>query len=102
MNAAFYIFLCACFALLFHAIFEIFRGDSATSILKTRIRALETRLVDLRVRLLRDLNAAINLRNLAGSSPVSTCGETSAGRSGNATVKLVSAKQEPNTIEACP
>lgn len=50
----------------------------------------------------RDLNAAINLRNLAGSSPVSACGETSAGRGRKATVKLASVKQEPNTVRACP
>jgi putative transposase len=47
----------------------------------------------------RDLNAAINLRTLAGSSPESlnACREASAGRSREAAVKLTSVKREPNT-----
>jgi putative transposase len=48
----------------------------------------------------RDLNAAINLAKLAGSSPESenACREVSAGRSRKAAVKLTSVKQEPNTL----
>lgn len=48
----------------------------------------------------RDLNAAINLKNLAGSSSerLNACGGESAGRGREATVKLSSAKQEPNTL----
>jgi len=42
----------------------------------------------------RDVNAAINLRNLAVSSTVSACGETGSGRC-LATVKPASVKQEP-------
>ena len=47
----------------------------------------------------RDLNAAINLATLAGSSSDSqnACGEGSAGASRWAGVKLPSVKQEPNT-----
>lgn len=45
----------------------------------------------------RDLNAAINLRNLAGSSPVTACGEASSGSVSNGRAKLASMKQEPNT-----
>jgi putative transposase len=47
----------------------------------------------------RDLNAAINLRKLAGSSPESlnACREASAGRGLTTPVKLTSVKQEPNT-----
>jgi putative transposase len=47
----------------------------------------------------RDLNAAINLAQLAGSSSESqnACGEGSAGRSREAVVELPSVKQEPNT-----
>jgi putative transposase len=47
----------------------------------------------------RDLNAAINLSQLAGSSSDSqnACGEGSAGRGREAVVKLPSLKQEPNT-----
>jgi putative transposase len=44
----------------------------------------------------RDLNAAINLKNLAGSSPVIACCQVSAGRSRKASVKLASG-QEPNS-----
>src|SRR5215472_16404234 len=46
----------------------------------------------------RDLNAAINLRKLAGSSSErqNACGEASAGRRREAVVKLSSVKQEPN------
>jgi hypothetical protein len=50
----------------------------------------------------RDLNAAINLSTLAGSSSESrnACGEVSAG-SGLATqVKLASVKQEPDALDA--
>jgi putative transposase len=47
----------------------------------------------------RDLNAAINLRELAGRSSDSqnACGAGSAGQSREALVKLPSVKQEPNT-----
>jgi putative transposase len=47
----------------------------------------------------RDLNAAINLVHLAGSSPDSqnACGEGSAGASRETGAKLPSLKQEPNT-----
>jgi hypothetical protein len=50
----------------------------------------------------RDLNAAINLAQLAGSSSDSqnACGEESAGGSLWAGVKLPSVKQEPNTFDA--
>lgn len=50
----------------------------------------------------RDLNAAINLSKLAGSSSESqnACGEVSAGRRREATVKLTSAKQEPNSFSS--
>ena len=48
----------------------------------------------------RDLNAAINLSKLAGSSSDSqnACGEGSAGHSLMAAVKLPSLKQEPNAL----
>jgi putative transposase len=48
----------------------------------------------------RDLNAAINLAKLAGSSPESenACGEVGAGRGRAAAVKLPAVKQEPNTF----
>jgi putative transposase len=48
----------------------------------------------------RDLNAAINLSKLAGSSPESlnACGVGSAGRSREAAVQLPTVKQEPNTL----
>jgi putative transposase len=48
----------------------------------------------------RDLNAAINLSKLAGSSPDSqnACGEGSAGQGREARVELPSAKQEPDTF----
>jgi putative transposase len=45
----------------------------------------------------RDVNAAINLRNYAVSSTVSACGEESAGRRRERTVKLASVKQEANS-----
>jgi putative transposase len=47
----------------------------------------------------RDLNAAINLAQLADSSAdrISACGEGSAGLGGNTQVKLPSLKQEPDT-----
>jgi putative transposase len=48
----------------------------------------------------RDLNAALNVAKLAGSSPESlnACREASAGRSREAAVKLTPVKQEPNTF----
>ena len=50
----------------------------------------------------RDLNAAVNLGKLAGSSPESqnACGEISSDRGHAAPVKLASAKQEPSTLYA--
>jgi putative transposase len=50
----------------------------------------------------RDLNAAINLRTLAGSSSErqNACGEESAGLGLLAQVKLSPLKQEPNTFDA--
>jgi IS605 OrfB family transposase len=50
----------------------------------------------------RDLNAAINLAQLAGSSSDSqnACGEDGAGQSLKALVKPLSVKQEPNTFSA--
>jgi len=45
----------------------------------------------------RDLNAAINLKNLAPSSGVSACGENVRPQSELARVGAISAKQEPNT-----
>jgi putative transposase len=50
----------------------------------------------------RDLNAAINLEKLAGSSPDSqnACGEESAGQSRVALVKLSPVKQEPDAFDA--
>ena len=50
----------------------------------------------------RDLNAALKLSKLAGSSPESqnAGGEDSAGRGREAQVKLASAKQEPDTFSA--
>jgi putative transposase len=47
-----------------------------------------------------DLNAAINLAKLAGSSSESqnACGGESAGRRREAAVNLSSVKQEPNTF----
>jgi putative transposase len=49
----------------------------------------------------RDLNAAINLKNMARSSRVTACGEVSAGSPGNGRVKLASTKQEPNRRSTC-
>ncbi len=51
----------------------------------------------------RDLNAAINLANLAGSSPVGSyaanaCGEASSGLGRKTRVKLTSVKQELNSL----
>ena len=46
----------------------------------------------------RDLNAAINLRNLAASSAVAACGENSAGDELTPIVKLASVKQEYSSI----
>jgi IS605 OrfB family transposase len=50
----------------------------------------------------RDLNAAVNLSQLAGSSSDSqnACGAASAGLSRTAQVKLTALKQEPNTLDA--
>jgi putative transposase len=45
----------------------------------------------------RDLNAAINLKELARSSRVTACGEESSGHGHWAMTKLSSMKQEPNT-----
>jgi len=48
----------------------------------------------------RDLNAAINLEHLAGSSPdrINACGGESAGTPHKTRVKLSPMKQEPNTV----
>lgn len=46
----------------------------------------------------RDVNAAINLKNMAVSSTVSACGEEGAGLSRKTKVKPASAKQEVNAI----
>ena len=43
----------------------------------------------------RDVNAAINLRNIAVGSTVTACGEESSGSSRKTRVKLASMKQEP-------
>jgi putative transposase len=50
----------------------------------------------------RDLNAAKNLEKLADSSTdsLNACGEDSAGLGREAQVKLLSGKQEPNTLDA--
>ena len=50
----------------------------------------------------RDLNAAINLAKLAGSSPErqNACGEESAGQGFAALVKLSPLKQEPDAFDA--
>lgn len=45
----------------------------------------------------RDLNAAINLKNMAVSSTVSACGEEGAGRARKSTVKPASMKQEASS-----
>ena len=45
----------------------------------------------------RDINAAVNLRNLAVSSTVSACGEESSGFGRKPKVKLASVKQEANS-----
>jgi putative transposase len=44
----------------------------------------------------RDMNAAINLKNMAASSAVSACGEAGAGRGRKTAAKPASAKQEAN------
>jgi IS605 OrfB family transposase len=46
----------------------------------------------------RDHNAALNLKSLAGSSPVSACGVESAGPRQVVRVKLSTSKQEANTF----
>lgn len=51
----------------------------------------------------RDLNAAINLKNLAASCAVSACGEIGSGRRSNPTVKPVSKNSDganPSEVEA--
>lgn len=48
----------------------------------------------------RDLNAALNLKKLAGSSPATACRPASAGPGRKTRTKLA-VGQEPNTIEAC-
>jgi putative transposase len=50
----------------------------------------------------RDLNAAKTLEKLAASSvdSLNACGEGSAGLGREAQVKLLSGKQEPNTLNA--
>ena len=45
----------------------------------------------------RDINAALNLKQLTGSSPVTACGEASSGSGREIRAKLASLKQEPNT-----
>ena len=44
----------------------------------------------------RDLNAALNLKQMAVSSTVTACGEASSGSVPRNRVKLASVKQEPN------
>ena len=50
----------------------------------------------------RDLNAAINLEKLAGSSSdsLNACGVTSSGTKRKPRVKLATVKQEPDTLDA--
>ena len=50
----------------------------------------------------RDLNAAINLEQLAGSSSdsLNACGAASAGTRRKPRVKLAAVKQEPDTLDA--
>ena len=52
----------------------------------------------------RDLNAAINLEQLTGSSSdsLNACGVASAGAKRGPRVKLAAVKQEPNASMACP
>jgi putative transposase len=50
----------------------------------------------------RDINAATNLAKLAVSSTVTACGDFSSGTSLRTNAKLLSVKQELNTIWACP
>ncbi|MBB5420609.1 RNA-guided endonuclease InsQ/TnpB family protein [Paraburkholderia atlantica] len=45
----------------------------------------------------RDVNAAINLKNMAASSAVSACGEEGSGRARKRATKPASAKQEPDS-----
>lgn len=49
----------------------------------------------------RDLNAAINLQNLAVSSTVTACGVEGAGRPRKRSVKPATSKQELNTAQTC-
>ncbi|MDD2729532.1 RNA-guided endonuclease TnpB family protein [Malikia sp.] len=49
----------------------------------------------------RDVNAAINLRNLAVSSTVSACGEEGSGRRRKTGAKPASAKQEVSFVHVC-
>lgn len=48
----------------------------------------------------RDLNAALNLKNLAASSAVTACGEERSGAERKSRVKRASTKQEPDTKAA--
>ena len=49
----------------------------------------------------RDVNAAINLRDIAVGSTVTACGEESSGSSRKTRVKLASMKQEPTGETSC-
>jgi putative transposase len=48
----------------------------------------------------RDVNAAINLRNMTAGAAASACGEGSSGNGGSPVAKLPSAKQEANCVGA--
>jgi len=51
----------------------------------------------------RDVNAAINLKNMAASFAVTACGEDRSGAQMSKRVKRTSVKQEPNAKAwACP
>lgn len=49
----------------------------------------------------RDINAAVNLRNMAVSSTVSACGEEGSGRRRKTAVKPASVKQEVSFVHVC-
>ena len=49
----------------------------------------------------RDVNAAVNLKNLAASSAVSACGEDGSGARRKVRVKPASAKQEVSFDHVC-